>query len=121
MSLPDWPATLPQYWLADRYSRSNRNRSNVTEMDDGRVVKRRRTTRVARREVFSAKMNAAQFAAFEEFFYTTLNEGVSRFTMPTPNADGSYTSRTVQIEGDEPETTSEGDWWLVSFPVTVYP
>lgn len=122
MTLPVWPAELPQYWIEDGYTRTNRNKANVTEMDDGRIVKRRRTTRVARRETYVGLMTGEQFEDFEEFYYDTLNEGASRFTMPTPNPDGTTTPRTVQIEGEEPEVASEGGiYWRVTFPVTVYP
>lgn len=121
MSLPIWPVTLPQKWLKDGYKRANRNRPLVTEMDDGRVVVRKRADRTARREVAAFIMSNEQLEVFEAFYSSGLSEGASRFTMPTPNADRSWSMRTVQIESDQPEITPAGGiYWRVSFPVTVY-
>ena len=121
MPLPIWPSTLPHEWLQEGYRRANRNKPLVTEMDDGRVVVRKRTDRTARREVASFLMDGEQLETFEAFYAGDLFEGASRFVMPTPDAGSTYTMRTVQIEAEQPEISPAGGlYWRVSFPVTVY-
>jgi hypothetical protein len=67
-------------------------------------------------------MTAAQVVTFETFFDDTLLDGTLRFTMVTPNPDGTTTSRTCHFEGMKPKVAPSGSGdWIVSGQVTVYP
>lgn len=121
MALPIWPVNLPQKWAQEGYRRANRNKPLVTEMDDGRVVVRKRTDRTARREVASFQVDGEQLETFESFYANDLFEGTSRFIMPTPDAGGTYSMRTVQIEAEQPEISPiGGTHWRVAIHLTVY-
>jgi hypothetical protein len=121
MTLPVWPASLPREPRADGYTRQARFAPAVTEMEDGPVLARRRSRIKARKETLTLVMDGAQLAAFETFFDDVLRGGTLRFTMPTVNPDGTFTTRTVHLEGDRPKVAPFGaDHWQVPLNLTVF-
>lgn len=121
MTLPAWPNTLPQRVLRDGYSRKDAVRRLSSEMDDGTEVDRLPSTISAYIDTVSFDMNATQHAAWETFYLTTISRGTLRFTMPTVNANATYTDRTVKMIGEKPqEEYLGGGWWRVSFEIKVH-
>ncbi|MBN8942228.1 MAG: hypothetical protein J0H01_22170 [Rhizobiales bacterium] len=122
MSLPVWPAALPQEYAQEQYSRAARFKPNTTEMEDGPVTSRRQSRIKARREAVYWIMDGAQVELLETFFDDDLKSGAARFTMPTfsPSA-ASFTARTCHFEGERPDVTPLGGGnWGVSGKITVY-
>lgn len=86
MSVPVWPAELPQQLFVNGYSQSFAETTIKSEMDAGPAKVRRRFT--AGIEPISGKMvmTAAQLTMLETFYNTTLLGGSLRFSWTKPPA-----------------------------------
>lgn len=101
----NWPATLPQYAFAQRYSERQGVLLARTPMDAGPAKVRRVG---AKPEVLgvSFEMTSAQVSTLETFVKTTL-KGVARFNFTHPRTS---TSREVRIV-----PSGEGDMYTVAY------
>lgn len=124
MALPVWPVTLPTRPLRDGYERGPRRGALQTEFEDGPDRLRDQSRIDAMSETVTMDMTPAQFVVFEAFYRDDLFRGKSRFTMPTIDAAGTITNRTVALvhqQGQRPyKATWTGATWRVSFGLTVY-
>lgn len=119
MSLSAFPFT-PIY-LEGGFAQEQRFTPATTEMEDGPVGGRRWSAIRARREAFQWLCTAAEKDSFETFFDTTLVDGTLRFTLATPNSDGTTTSRTCHFEGQRPRISpAGGGQWIIAGQMTVY-
>jgi hypothetical protein len=84
MAAISWPETLPATLLLDGLSRQPQSSVIRTAMDAGPKKARRRYTansvKVSGRQIFSP----GELAVFEQFYHTTLADGVLRFNFTDP-------------------------------------
>jgi len=88
MSIPVWPASLPQRLLIKSYSESPADVLLRTSMDFGPAKVRRRGTAGPRPVSGSIIVTAAELATFKTFFNTTLLGGSLRFRWRDPIISG---------------------------------
>lgn len=114
-----WPATLPQYLLADGFAQSFGDGRLRTRTDMGPAKVRRRSTAVPAPLQGQMIMDSSQFATFRAFVSVTLSDGVLPFTFPDPVAGAPIL---VRIADNMPRWVSKGgDNWLVSLDLEVLP
>jgi len=79
-----WPDLLPSDPLSDGFAKKPQSNVIRTAMDAGPKKARRRYT--ARAVNYTAKQifNAAELKVFEQFYHTTLADGVLRFNFTDP-------------------------------------
>lgn len=100
MALPEWPAGFPQRpdneedLIGDLYQEPIR-----TEMEDGPVRARRRSTTTWSTLNPLYAFNPSQFPAFQTFVRDTLNHGASAFTMPVWKPGVGLMTKTVKLAG----------------------
>lgn len=87
MSVPDWPATLPQVLLVNGYQEGARDNALRSAMDSGPAKVRRRATAAARPVQGKLVMTAAELEIFKDFYADDLLDGSLRFSWMEP-ADG---------------------------------
>jgi hypothetical protein len=121
MTLPTWPVSVPSQ-ARDGWNMPQMFQSPIaTEMDGGNQRLRSMPgSNVARINYPLTPLDATQYAAFETFFRTTLNNGASRWTMTLTTGNGQET-KTVQLDqGKSPTVSREGDVRHVVLPLRVY-
>lgn len=114
-----WPATLPQYLLADGYSEAKGDGRLRSQPDIGPAKVRRRTSAMPGPLRGRMKMSGAQRAILDAFVETTLANGVLPFTFPDP-----LTRAPILVRfGDMlPAWTSEGgDTFVAALDLEVLP
>lgn len=119
MSLPEWPASVRSTPLRDNYSITPMQVALVTEMDDGPVRQRRRSTSDWTTISMSFVWTPVEYDNFRNFWLTSLNRGASRFTMPIQGEQFGVANRTVYIEGGIFTAKPFGVRWQVSFTLCV--
>jgi hypothetical protein len=84
MSIPAWPATLPQVIWAEGYGESPADVLLRTSMDTGPAKVRRRSTAGVRPVTGKIKLISSELDIFLEFYNTTLLSGSLRFSWTEP-------------------------------------
>lgn len=84
MSIPSWPATMPQELLMSGYSESPPNVALRTSMDIGPAKLRRRSTSAVRPITGEQIITTSQLADFKLFYNTDLLGGTLRFSWTDP-------------------------------------
>ena len=84
MSIPAWPATLPQVIWAEGYGESPADVLLRTSMDAGPAKIRRRFTAGVRPVTGKLKVTTAELDIFLAFYATTLLSGSLRFSWVEP-------------------------------------
>lgn len=121
MTLPTWPSECPSAardgWQMSQMFQAPR----ATEMEGGNQRLRARPgSNVATVNYPLKPLNATQFAAFDTFMRTTLNNGTSRWTMALTYPGGEIT-KTVQLEqGKSPTVSWSNGFQHVVLPLRVY-
>lgn len=86
MSVPAWPAALPQTLFVGGYGQTYPNVTIKSDMDAGPAKVRRRFTAGVEPVSGTMLMDATELAALDTFFTTTLLGGSLRFSWTTPPA-----------------------------------
>lgn len=117
MSVPSWPAELPQRVLADNYSESVGDGRLRTAMETGVPKTRRRFTLAARPVSAAFKVSADGKARIERFFSEEVGGGSLPFLMPDQTHDGLalVTEDGLQLLDDGGRPFVNTAWWLVMF------
>ena len=102
MSIPIWPATLPQTLLLQGYGESPGENQLRSPMEVGPAKVRRRATSAPRKVTGSLYLSASQLDDFKTFYNTTLLSGTLRFTWDDPTDTGT----TVEMRFSEVPTWS---------------
>lgn len=121
MAIPAWPETLPYIPTVNGTGPQTLYQAPLrTEMEDGPVRQRRRSTATWSAVALRFRMTNAQYQTFKDFVTDTLNHGASRFTMPVwqPGATEPIPVKTVQLTGD-PVVEALGPVNFVSLPLSV--
>lgn len=105
MTIPSWPAELPQLVLQDGYQETMPNTRLRTQMDQGPAKVRRRFSAGVRPFSLLLDMSSAQVAIFDTFYNTTLEGGSLSFSWKHPRTGANVTFR---FGGDDPTITSAG-------------
>jgi len=84
MSIPAWPATLPQVIWAEGFGESPADVLLRTSMDVGPAKVRRRSTAGVRPVTGKLKVTSAELDTFLVFYVTTLLNGSLRFSWTEP-------------------------------------
>ncbi len=89
MSIPRWPADLPQCPTYDGYRESRKSDAAVFQPDVGASISRRRSTVRIRRVAVTFQMTGDQVSLFEDFFDNEISDGVLpyRWVDPRRNTD----------------------------------
>ena len=110
-----WPTTVPA-WLMGLTIQVAPILSSITS---GYRVQRRAFDR--RDDIMDASLSltAAEFAAFETFVQTDLNQGADQFTGPYYDGDG-YRTTTLQMVGGQYAPTWNGSHFDVTAQVQIF-
>ncbi len=117
--MPNWPTDLPFFRRSDGFARTGPQESKLrTSMSHGPVKMRRLTSAATKRLTGSTPyLSDDQVAEFEEFFDTTLSEGVLSFDAEDP-VDGVLKSfRFIESYTIEPV----GPFWQISADLEILP
>ena len=87
----NWPASLPQSFLALSFQEKGPNNIIRTSMDSGPAKTRRRFTATTTPIEGSMIMTVAQFITFKSFFNSTIEDGALAFDMPDDVDGGTMT------------------------------
>lgn len=93
MTLPIWPADLPQAPLVSSYQETLPETAIRTKMDHGPAKLRQRTTAGTTDIVVSYLLSRTQVQTLDDFFLTELSGGSSGFTYPHPRREVPVTAR----------------------------
>jgi hypothetical protein len=118
MSVPAWPATLPQTLIMDGYGEAPGENQLRSNMEVGPAKMRRRATSAARKVSGSLILTLAQLAYFKTFYNTTLLGGTLRFTWLDP------TDSTTTVEmrfSKTPSWVAEDIHFRVSMSLEILP
>jgi hypothetical protein len=121
MPLPTWPGGVPAA-PRDGWQMPEMFRAPVaTEMEGGNQRLRSQPgSNVATISYPLQPLDGTQWAAFETFVRTTLNNGTSRFTMSLLIGT-SLVSKTVQLEqGKSPSVSRQGGFMHITLSLRVY-
>lgn len=114
-----WPATLPQYLLAEGFAQAFGDGRLRTRTDTGPAKARGRSSAMPAPLQGQMIMDGDQFATFCTFVTTTLGKGVLPFMFPDPVTGDPIL---IRIGENMPRWTSKGaDNWLVSLDLEVLP
>jgi hypothetical protein len=104
MTLPVWPATLPQQVFTDGYTAEGIDPNVRTPMEDGQPYVRRKVLTLWTPITVKVYLETVeQVTALKTFWRVTLNCGSKRFTMPVHTFDGpGYVSKTCLWDGPGP-------------------
>lgn len=91
--MPSWPATLPDYVMADGYSESAPDNTIRSDMDVGPSKARRRGTSAPVPIVARLRLTAAQRAALLTFYRTDTLDGSLTWTWVHPVTRAAATFR----------------------------
>lgn len=117
MSIPTWPATMPQNLLISGYSESPPSVVLRTTMDIGPVKLRRRTTSAIRPVTGEQVITSAQLAEFKAFYNTDLYGGALRFSWIDP-----VTEEAVEMRFTEsPSWTPEDGFYRLRLNLEILP
>jgi hypothetical protein len=119
--MPSWPSSLPHLNAGLKDQRGSGFLR--TPMDMGPAKMRRRYSAVPRFLTGSMVFTAAQRAAFDTFYSTTLEEGSAEFTFEDPV---DFSEKTVRFAQEPSFTALSGDangvtYWNVSISLEVLP
>ncbi len=115
--MASWPGTLPSAPLANSFIETLPDLAIRTEMDVGPAKMRRRSTAGPRPCQMSFLMTAAQVAALDTFYVTTIKSGADSFTFTHPRTGVSGTWRIV----NPPRWKSTGVLYQVSIDMELLP
>jgi hypothetical protein len=121
MALPSWPDGVPTT-ARDGWQMSAMFLAPLaTQMDGGNQRTRAQPgNNVASITYPLSPMTDAQYAIFETFMRTTLNNGASRWTMPVLTGTGTYLTKTVQFDsGKPPSADRSGGFVNVTLPLRI--
>lgn len=93
MTMPIWPAGLPQAPLVNQYQETLADTAIRTKMDQGPAKTRQRTTAGTTDIVVSYLLSRAQTQLLDDFFLTELGGGSLGFTYPHPRREVPVTAR----------------------------
>lgn len=110
MANPEWPATLPQYFQRTGFGAGRRDNALRPQPEVGPAKTRPRSTLAVRQWSGTLRMTAAQVAAFEAFYETTLVSGSLPFDWADP-VDGSTKSFAFSKPPDGPKPYKNGVHW----------
>ncbi|MBE1208104.1 hypothetical protein [Aminobacter carboxidus] len=114
-----WPATLPQYLLADGYSEAQGDGRLRTQPDVGPPKVRLRSSAMPGPLQGRMMMSGAQRAILDNFVKTTLIKGTLPFTFPDPLTRDPIL---VRFAANLPVWTSPGgDTFVASLDLEVMP
>lgn len=121
MALASWPAGFPTVPLRDGTGIKKLHQAPIqTEMDDGPVRKRRRSTTTWSELTLRFALTHAQYAEFQVFVRDTLNHGAAAFRMPVwrPNWTAPFPVKTCKFI-DEVSYEITLPWIYVTLPLQV--
>jgi hypothetical protein len=118
MSVPSWPATLPQDLFQDGYSEALPNNLLRSPMDVGPAKVRRRMTSATKLLQGMQRMTPAELAEFIAFYEGSLLSGVLRFAWKRPLGGAA-----VEMRFTEPPswTAISGECCEVSMRLEILP
>lgn len=119
MSVPAWPAALPQTLFVGGYGQTYPNVTIKSDMDAGPAKVRRRFTAGVEPVSGTMLMDATELAALDTFYNTTLLGGSLRFSWTKPPAH----SVACEMRFTEPPTWTaiEPGMYQVSMSFEVLP
>lgn len=116
--MANWPATLPQSALAQKYNEKPPKTVLRTEMDAGPAKVRRRFTAGVRQFRIGLVLTKTQVATLDTFFVTTTNDGADQWTWKNPRTNSAANFRFVE----EPTYTHRsGDYYFVQLTLEQLP
>ncbi|MEX2642888.1 MAG: hypothetical protein WD270_05515 [Acetobacterales bacterium] len=115
-----WPASLPQDALANGYREQLSPNVVQSDTDSGRPKRRPRFTKPPRKPIrIPMEMTRAQVATFEEFFETTLNDGVKPFDFTHPRLLTTATFYFNADRGPDIQPLGNGQRWTVNLDLEI--
>lgn len=120
MSLPAWPAGVPIPMYVETWQAA-RPEGHIarTQFEDGDARRRRRTRETWHLVPVKLLLTTAQHATWRTFYYSTLNHGVSRFTVSIQRPGSTASNRIASIETDPVDDVSEPPFVTVTFTLLV--
>jgi hypothetical protein len=117
MTVPVWPATLPQYFLRDGYSETDPDNLISSDTSIGPAKLRRRSTSAIRPIAGTIVVTEAQYAIFQSFRANDIKSGALPFTFPDP-----HTRAAILVRLHGPPTYSvDGKDWHIGIALEVLP
>lgn len=117
MTVPSWPADLPQEFLQDGYSEEGADNLLATNVSVGPAKVRRRTTANVRPITGSMMMLEAQYQTFIDFVIDDIKDRAIAFTFPNPHGGSPLLVRMRQPAS----VSSVGVDWRVQIGLEVLP
>lgn len=117
MSVPAWPATLPQNFISSSYSYEGADNVLRTENTVGPAKARRRTTSNVKKQSGELFMNASQYADFLTFLEDSISDGAKAFTFPSQFGGP---DDLVRMTGPH-RVRSAAAYWYVSLSLEILP
>lgn len=116
MTIPVWPADLPQRSLVQGFQSAARGNRLTTAPDTGPSKQRRRGPAV-RPVTCSIMVGMDGRAQFDQFYEEELNFGVTPFLIPDQQIDGTLLSNEMWngLEDENGNSLIIESWWLVQF------
>ncbi|MCG5247985.1 hypothetical protein [Methylorubrum extorquens] len=117
MTIPSWPAELPQRVLADNYSEGLGDGRLRTAMETGVPKTRRRFSNAGRPVSAAFKVSPDGKARIERFFNEEVGGGALPFLMPDQTHDGLalINGGGLQLLDDQGRPLINTAWWLAIF------
>ncbi|MBX4884046.1 hypothetical protein HJA90_10670 [Rhizobium bangladeshense] len=117
MTVPSWPATLPQAFLKDGYSEEEADNLLASNVSVGPAKVRRRTTSDVYPITGSMMMSEAQRQIFRSFVQADTKDRAIAFTFPDPHGGSALLVRMRQ----PPSYAAIGISWRVQIALEVLP
>ncbi|MDH6273570.1 hypothetical protein M2311_003660 [Rhizobium leguminosarum] len=117
MTVPSWPAELPQAFLKDGYSEEDADNLLASNVSVGPAKVRRRTTSNVQPITGSMEMSEAQRQAFKSFVKNDIKDRSKAFNFPDPHGGSPLLVRMRQPASYTPI----GIIWRVQIGLEVLP
>lgn len=116
MTIPVWPADLPQRVLVQGFQSGVRGNRLTTAPDAG-LVKQRRRGPAVRPVTCAVTVEMDGRARFDRFYEEELNFGVAPFLIPDQQVDGNLLSDELwnALLDENGHLLIAESWWLVQF------
>jgi hypothetical protein len=121
--MADWPATLPQNFLANTSVKDDESRL-TTSMDSGPASVRNRFTAISQVAKGPLVLTGAQLVIFDAFFRTTLQQGALSFTWKHPKTDATADMRfkgKPEWKCVKPASSPNDRLWMADFEIEILP
>ncbi|MBB3591730.1 hypothetical protein FHX08_002074 [Rhizobium sp. BK529] len=117
MTVPVWPATLPQVFLRDGYDAQGADNLIASSVSIGPAKVRRRTTAAVKPLSGSMIMSSTQFQVLVDFIENDIADRAKAFTFPDPHGGAPLLVRMTQPIKE----ASVGADWRIQIVLEVLP